>query len=64
MIIALIAIILMLSVWYIYTYLTRHFNYWETRHVRGPKPIPVFGNIKDIAMLQLTQAECLQNIYK
>lgn len=64
MITALIAFTLMLSVLYIYTYLTRYFNYWETRHVKGPKPIPVFGNIKDIAMLKLTQAECLQNIYK
>ncbi|KAK7580778.1 hypothetical protein V9T40_001407, partial [Parthenolecanium corni] len=64
MIYALLVTPLLVAVWAFYTYLTRNFNYWRRRNVPGPKPIPIFGNIQDIALLRLTQAECLQNIYR
>ncbi|XP_014481247.1 PREDICTED: cytochrome P450 6A1-like [Dinoponera quadriceps] len=34
----------------IYYYLTSTFNFWKSRGIAGPKPIPLFGNVKD-AML-------------
>ena len=30
-----------------YYYLTWSFDFWMKRNVRGPKPIPFFGNYKD-----------------
>lgn len=64
MIYALLAAILLIAIWYFYTYSTRNLDYWQRQNVPGPKPVPVFGNIQDIALLRLTQAECLQNIYR
>nr|XP_033329017.1 cytochrome P450 6A1-like [Megalopta genalis]XP_033329018.1 cytochrome P450 6A1-like [Megalopta genalis] len=32
----------------VYYYLTSSFDFWKSRGVPGPEPIPVFGNIKDV----------------
>ncbi|XP_023247964.1 cytochrome P450 6B7-like [Copidosoma floridanum] len=34
----------------LYYYLTSNFDFWKTRKVAGPKPIPLFGNFKDIIL--------------
>lgn len=64
MILVLLATSLLFGFWHLYTYLTRNFSYWKCRNIPGPNPVPILGNIQDIAMLRLTQAECLQNIYR
>lgn len=64
MILLLFIVTVITTVFYVYEYLTRNFSYWKTRKVIGPKPVLIFGNIADIALCKLTQAECLQNIYR
>jgi len=31
-------------------YLTSNFDYWKSRGIRGPQPIPIFGNMKDVML--------------
>ncbi|KAJ8718391.1 hypothetical protein PYW08_002628 [Mythimna loreyi] len=33
---------------FLYYFFTRNFNYWKARNVKGPTPIPFFGNCIDI----------------
>ncbi|XP_058793299.1 cytochrome P450 6B5-like [Phymastichus coffea] len=49
-VIGFIQIILALGTLFIlfYFYLTKHFNFWETYKVKGPKPLPICGNFKDV----------------
>lgn len=34
----------------LYYYITRTFDHWRSRNVKGPKPIPFFGNFKEVAL--------------
>ncbi|KAI4485632.1 hypothetical protein M0802_012661 [Mischocyttarus mexicanus] len=43
----------------LYYYLTSTFNFWKSRGVKGPEPIPIFGNIKDLMLQQKTMPEFL-----
>ena len=44
-------------------YLTSNFNYWKKRGVKGPKPIPIFGNFKDAVFGKINGALLVQNYY-
>ncbi|CAL7933199.1 unnamed protein product [Xylocopa violacea] len=47
-----------------YYYFTSTFNYWKVRGVAGPRPVPVFGNIKDVMLLRTSMCHFLKEIYK
>ncbi|XP_014218866.1 cytochrome P450 6A1-like [Copidosoma floridanum] len=36
-----------------YYYLTKNFSYWKKRNVKGPKPLLLFGNMKDVLFLKI-----------
>ncbi|KAL6255993.1 hypothetical protein P5V15_013228 [Pogonomyrmex californicus] len=46
--------------WLLYYYLTADFDYWTSRGINGPKPIPFFGNIAEFMLGK----NCLGNFYK
>ncbi|XP_035732645.1 cytochrome P450 6A1-like [Vespa mandarinia] len=50
-------------IFFLYYYLTSTFDYWKVRGVKGPQPILLFGNIKDILFYKINMAEYLSNIY-
>jgi len=52
---ACLAILLLL-----YYYITYDFDYWTSRGVNGPKPVPFFGNIADF----IIGRACLGDIFK
>ncbi|XP_047356211.1 cytochrome P450 6B1-like isoform X4 [Vespa velutina] len=47
----------------LYYYLTMTFDYWKVRDVKGPQPIPLFGNMKDVIFHKINMTEYLMNIY-
>ncbi|BES95749.1 unnamed protein product [Nesidiocoris tenuis] len=47
-----------------YAYSTWTFSYWRKKKVKGPPPIPLFGNIKDIVLFKSFPGECHQKIYR
>ncbi|XP_017888037.1 probable cytochrome P450 6a14 [Ceratina calcarata] len=47
-----------------YYYFISTFEFWKIRGVPGPKPVPVFGNIKETMLLRLSMADYLKRIYK
>lgn len=47
----------------VYYYFTSTFEFWKIRGVPGPKPTPVFGNIKDTMLLRTSMADYLRNLY-
>ncbi|XP_078052785.1 cytochrome P450 6A1-like [Augochlora pura] len=48
----------------VYYYLTSSFDYWKSRGVAGPDPIPVFGNIKDVLFRKVTLAVYIKQQYE
>lgn len=46
-----------------YYYFTSTFDFWKSRNVRGPRPIPVFGNFKDVTFNKTTAYDCLAKAY-
>ncbi|CAG4961079.1 unnamed protein product [Parnassius apollo] len=46
-----------------YYYLTRTFNYWKSRNVAGPKPVPLFGNLQDSALRRKNIGVVFKEIY-
>ncbi|NP_001306576.1 probable cytochrome P450 6a14 [Solenopsis invicta] len=44
----------------IYRYVTADFNYWTSRGINGPKPVPFFGNVAKFMMGK----KCLGDVYK
>lgn len=47
----------------LYYYLTRTFDYWKIRGVKGPKPILIFGNVKDVMRAKISISIFLKNMY-
>lgn len=47
----------------LYFYFTRTFNYWKSRNVAGPKPLPFFGNIKDSVLRRKPLPIIYKSIY-
>ncbi|KAI8435423.1 hypothetical protein MSG28_003730 [Choristoneura fumiferana] len=48
----------------VYLFLVRNFSYWEKRGVNGPKPIPLFGNVKSTTLRRITYNECYRKFYE
>lgn len=57
-------ILLVISVYLIFRYFTRNFDYWQKRGVPFIKPIPFFGNFIEAALLKVDIGECLFRLYK
>ncbi|XP_073952758.1 cytochrome P450 6B5-like [Choristoneura fumiferana] len=47
----------------LYYYCTRTFNYWKDRDVRGPAPIPLFGNVFKFSAQSAYIGEIIKNAY-
>ncbi|XP_014363275.2 cytochrome P450 6B5 [Papilio machaon] len=47
----------------LYFYFTRTFNYWKSRNVVGPKPLPFVGNLKDSFFRRKQAIMVLKDIY-
>ncbi|XP_020294470.1 probable cytochrome P450 6a17 [Pseudomyrmex gracilis] len=47
----------------LYYYFTSTFEFWKSRGVPGPQPIPFFGNFKDIILSKKPAHEYLTNLY-
>lgn len=47
----------------IYSYMTRKFNHWKKRGVPFLKPLPIFGNIKDVCLWKTTIGEFCKSVY-
>ncbi|XP_076299221.1 cytochrome P450 6a2-like isoform X2 [Lasioglossum baleicum] len=48
----------------LYYYFTSTFDFWKVRNVPGPKPIPLFGNIKDVLLTKLAMCDFLTALHK
>jgi len=47
----------------VYYYLTSIYDFWKSRDIRGPKPIPIFGNYKDVMLIKKHEGDYLKDIY-
>ncbi|XP_034830081.1 cytochrome P450 6B1-like [Maniola hyperantus] len=52
-----------LSVCLIYCYFTKNFKYWKSRNIRGPLPLPFFGNVKDFVLRKSNAAVLNKQFY-
>lgn len=52
-----------LSLVFIIFYIKKTTNYWKQRNIIGPKPIPIFGNIKESVLRRKHLATIHQEIY-
>ncbi|XP_025263422.1 probable cytochrome P450 6a13 [Camponotus floridanus] len=46
-----------------YYYFTSNYDFWKSRGIRGPKPIPVFGNFKDVKLNKKFAGDYLMELY-
>ncbi|KAL7292080.1 hypothetical protein TKK_0014355 [Trichogramma kaykai] len=47
----------------IYYYYVANYNFWSSQKVPGPKPLPVFGNVKDVILGKMSLGDYLTKIY-
>lgn len=47
-----------------YYYLVSSFDYWKNRGVVGPKPIPIFGNVKDVLFRKVSLGDYMTQLYR
>ncbi|KYN36899.1 Cytochrome P450 6a2 [Trachymyrmex septentrionalis] len=47
----------------LYYYLTADFDYWTSRGINGPKPIPFFGNILEFLTGKINMGDFFKKIY-
>jgi len=47
----------------LYYYLTSTFNFWKSRGIPGPRPIPGFGNFKDVILTNISLGDYLTKVY-
>jgi len=47
----------------VYYYLTSTFDFWKSHGVRGPRPIPGFGNFKDVLSTKISEGDYLTKVY-
>lgn len=48
----------------IYYYFTSTFDFWKIRNVPGPKPIPLFGNIKEVMFTRQAMCDFLTDLHR
>lgn len=48
----------------LYFYLTSNNDYWLKRNIPGPKPLPLFGNMKDVLIKNKEMKYVLDMIYR
>nr|XP_034178687.1 cytochrome P450 6A1-like [Osmia lignaria]XP_034178688.1 cytochrome P450 6A1-like [Osmia lignaria]XP_034178689.1 cytochrome P450 6A1-like [Osmia lignaria] len=48
----------------VYYYFTSTFDFWKNRGVPGPRPIPVFGNVKDVILGKYAMNEYVLKLYE
>lgn len=48
----------------LYYYFTSTFDFWKSRGVVGPKPIPFFGSTKDLILIKKSMAHFVKDIYE
>lgn len=48
----------------VYYYLTSTFDFWKDRGVVGPRPIPGFGNIKDVMLRKISIGDYIARLYE
>ncbi|XP_058807991.1 uncharacterized protein LOC131673753 [Phymastichus coffea] len=44
-------------------WLTKTFDYWRKRNVVGPRPLPIFGTFKDVALNRIHAVDYVNSIY-
>jgi len=47
----------------IYYYLTWTFDFWKSRGIPGPQPIPIFGTFKKVLLAKQSVGDYLMDIY-
>lgn len=47
----------------LYRYLTATFNFWKERGIPGPKPVLIFGTMKDVIFKNFFLGKYLKDIY-
>jgi len=47
----------------LYLYLTHTHSYWRKRGVPYVKPLPLFGNLKDVLLVRKTMGEVYRDLY-
>lgn len=48
----------------LYYFFTLTFDFWKSRGVRGPRPIPGFGTLKDVKLNRISGGEHVKELYK
>ena len=47
----------------LYLYLTQTHSYWRNRGVPYVKPLPLFGNLKDVVLVRKNMGEVFRDLY-
>jgi len=47
----------------LYYYLTSTFDFWKSRNIPGPRPIPGLGNFKDVMLNNISLGDYLTEVY-
>ncbi|XP_048001392.1 cytochrome P450 6B1-like [Leguminivora glycinivorella] len=59
-----IPLFLITLLYFLYRHFTEKLNYWKTKNVAGPQPIPFFGNLKDSALRRVPVGLLYKKFYE
>ncbi|XP_075984705.1 cytochrome P450 6B5-like [Anticarsia gemmatalis] len=57
-------LVLATLVFFLYHYFTKTFNHWKSKNVKGPRPIPLFGNILQVALRNKPNGIFFRELYQ